>query len=172
MKKEEIYQEFGQKISSKLVGIISNGLETAFSMGYYPIMFKPNKKYKVASNAYYIGYNEMSSHKYTIRAMEGEDFDKHDPEIVSYQNMREIIMDGWEPLENSFPQRSEAKEKWLKWMKSDNNHSDIVISFIEKSPDNVWFSDDNFAEMPQWMFAGGGSIADWLANVFSENQKN
>ena len=155
-----------EDVFSKLVGFISNGLETAFSMGYYPIMFKPNKNYKVAGNAYYIGYNEMlKSHKYTIRAMEGEDFDKHDPEIVTYQNMREIIIDGWEPIQNSFPQRSEAKEKWLKWMKSDNNQSDFVISFLEKSPDDVWLSDDNLAQLPQWMFVDGGSIVDQLTNV-------
>jgi len=154
-----------EDVFSKLVGFISNGLEMAFSMGFYPIMFKPNKNYKVAGKAYYIGYNEMlKSHKYTIRAMEGEDFDKHDPEIVSYQNMREIIIDGWEPIQNSFPQRSEAKEKWLKWMKSENP-SDFIISFLEHSPDDVWMSDDNLAQLPQWMFVDGGNIVDQLTKV-------
>ena len=152
-------------IFNKLINIIADGLETAFSMGYYPIKFKPNQKFAVEGKSFYIGYDEMlKSHRYSIHAMTGEQYDANDPEVVSYQNMKELLIDGWEPQLNTFPQRSEAKAEWLKWMKS-VNPSDFVITFIENSPDNVWIDDENFAQLPQWMFIDGGSIADALKNM-------
>ena len=73
-------------------------LEKAFYEMFHRIHFHPNPKYPVETDLFYIGFEDMSNYKYTIRACSFDAYnDSNDPIVASYSSMKELLLDGWRP---------------------------------------------------------------------------
>ena len=72
-------------------------LEHAHATHLYRIHFKSNKKFQSNySGIFYMGFSD--GWDYTIRERKGEVYDdSNDPIVVTYQSMRDVLMDGWLP---------------------------------------------------------------------------
>lgn len=69
-------------------------LEHAHTTNLYRVHFKSNKKFQSNySGIFYMGFSD--GWKYTIRERMGEAYDdSNDPIVVTYQSMRDVLMDG------------------------------------------------------------------------------
>ena len=86
--KEEAYIQKNLKVLEKL-----------FNSMMYRIHFKANEKYGPYGETYptlYIGFDDMSAYRYSIRLKEGKKYeDSTDPVVATYGSLKELLSDGW-----------------------------------------------------------------------------